>query len=433
MPTAPSDPLPELAEFLAPFRVRFTRREGTAALERHCTGLPTEHPNKNFDTLAQLVPGTSEQQLQGLLTAMAWGEGDLNRQRVGFMAGLPTEGDGVLVFDDTGFAKPGRSSVGVARQHSGTLGRTGNCQVAVTGHYAERTLAWPVAARLYLPRHWAGDAGRRAKAGVPGDVTFRTKPELALGLLDQAKKWGVRWSCVTADCDYGDNPNFLAGLDARRQRYVVAVRADFAVSTARRTGQSPERADALLGELPAGVWRSVRWREGSKGWLRGTFAAVRCWRVTSGGTRHVGWLIGEREARGAAGAAEVLLEQPRATGAAGEGGRVRPPAAPGGAVLRGGEDAARVEPVPGPTVGRVPLARGRGDAGVLVPGVARVPAAVDATPPGRPRPAFSPSRWTPGAAPGGGPGEVSDWLRLEAIREWLGREDIAAWFRPMRK
>src|SRR3954452_1475209 len=301
MPTAPTRPMPELAEFLAPFKVQFARREGPAALERYCTGLLTERPNKNCDTLAQLVPGTTGQRLQGLLTAMAWDEDDLNRQRVGVMAALPTEGDGVLIFDDPGFPKQGSHSVGVARQYSGTLGKTGNCQVAVTCHYAERTVAWPVAARLYLPKPWAGDAGRRKKAGVPEGVAFRTKPEIALALLDRAKAWGVRWSCVTADCDYGDNPNFLAGLDARAHGSVVAGRADFAVAPARHAGEPSRRADALSAELPSGVWRSVRWREGSKGWLRGNFAAVRCRRVTSDGTRHVGWLVGEREARGQAG------------------------------------------------------------------------------------------------------------------------------------
>jgi hypothetical protein len=142
LPTAPTDPMPELAQFLAPFRVQFARREGPAALERYCTGLLTEHPNKNCDTLAQLVPGTSEQRLQGLLTAMAWDEDDLNRQRVGVMAGLATEGDGVLVLDDTGFAKQGTASVGVARQYSGTLGKTGNCQVAVT-----RRVGWLIGER----------------------------------------------------------------------------------------------------------------------------------------------------------------------------------------------------------------------------------------------------------------------------------------------
>jgi SRSO17 transposase len=167
---APSTPLPELAEFLAPFRVLFRRSEGPEALERYLTGLLTEHPNKNCDTIAQVVPGTSEQSLQGLLTAMAWDEDDLNRQRVQRMLTLPTEGDGVLIFDDTGFAKQGHCSVGVARQYSGTLGKTGNCQVAVNCHYAERTIAWPVATRLYLPKHWAGDADRRTRAKVPADV-----------------------------------------------------------------------------------------------------------------------------------------------------------------------------------------------------------------------------------------------------------------------
>jgi SRSO17 transposase len=298
LPFAPAESLPDLAEFLKPFSVQFTRPEPRHALDRYLTGLLTEHPNKNCDTLAAVVPGTSEQQLQGLLTTMAWDEDDLNRQRVEFMAALPTEGDGVLIFDDTGFAKQGNHSVGVARQYSGTLGKTGNCQVAVNCHYAERTIAWPVATRLYLPRSWATSADRLKKAGVPDHVGFRTKPEIALALLDQAKAWGVRWACVTADADYGDNPNFLAGLDERRQQYVVAVRADFAVATARRAAEPPQRADAVVVALPAGGWRSVRWREGSKGWLRGRFAAVRCWRVTADGGRHIGWLIGERAGDG---------------------------------------------------------------------------------------------------------------------------------------
>jgi SRSO17 transposase len=113
------------------------------ALERCLTGLSTEHPNKNCGTLARIVPGTSGQQLQGLLTAMTWDDDDLNRQLVQRMLTLPIEGDGTLIFDDTGFAKQGKASVGVARQYSGTLGKVGNRQVSVNCHYAERTLAWP--------------------------------------------------------------------------------------------------------------------------------------------------------------------------------------------------------------------------------------------------------------------------------------------------
>src|SRR3954454_16266358 len=196
IPHAPGTPLPELAEFLARYRVHFHRSEGPQALERYLTGLFTEHPNKNCDPLAAIVPGTSEQRLQGLLTAIDWDEQDLNRQRIETMLRLPSEGDGVLIFDDTGFAKQGRCSVGVARQYSGTLGKTGNCQVTVNCHYAERTLAWPVATRLYLPKEWASDAQRRQKAQVPQDVAFRTKPEIALALLDHARALGIRHACV---------------------------------------------------------------------------------------------------------------------------------------------------------------------------------------------------------------------------------------------
>jgi hypothetical protein len=127
---------------------------------------------------------------------MAWDEDDLNGQRVERLLTLTSEGDGVLIFDDTGFAKQGQASVGVARQYSGTLGKVGNCQGAVNCPYAERTIAWPVATRLYLPKDWADDTERRKKAKVPEEITFRTKPEIALGLLDQARAWGVRHACV---------------------------------------------------------------------------------------------------------------------------------------------------------------------------------------------------------------------------------------------
>ena len=115
---APEEPIPELDEFLSLLQFKFSRRESREAAERYLTGLLTEHPNKNCDTLAAVVPGASEQQLQGLLTDMVWDEADLTRQRVRVMVELHTEGDGVLVFDDTGFAKQGTASVGVARHAS---------------------------------------------------------------------------------------------------------------------------------------------------------------------------------------------------------------------------------------------------------------------------------------------------------------------------
>ncbi|HXH09060.1 MAG TPA: IS701 family transposase [Alphaproteobacteria bacterium] len=258
----------------------------------------TEHPKKNCDTLAQAVPGTSAQRLQEFLTNMPWDEEDLNRQRVQKMSAEATADDGVLVVDDTGFPKRGTASVGVERQYSGTLGTVGNCQIAVTCCDSDRQATWPVALRWYLPKTWAYAPERRQQARVPETIGFQTKPEIALQLLDQARAWGVPHRCVVADADYGDNPNFLAGLEARQEPYGVAVRTDFAVRLRNAATSRVWRADELLETVPRWQWRTIRWRRGTKGWLRKKFVVVRCWRVTSEGHRQEGWLLGERATRG---------------------------------------------------------------------------------------------------------------------------------------
>ncbi len=269
--------MPELEEFLSQFRVHFAQQHSADTLERYLTGLMTEHPNKNCDTMAAVIPGTNEQQLNNLLTGMSWDEDKLNEDRVKAMLRLGSEGDGVLILDDTGFAKQGKSSVGVARQYCGTLGKISNCQVTVNCHYAERTLGWPVATRLYLPREWAESASRRAKAKVPEEIEFQTKPAIALDLLDFANRCGVRHSCVVMDADYGDNPNFLDGLEERRERYCAAVRASFSV--ARTRWSEVERVDELVESLPLRKWQTIYWSEGSKGTLSAKFISVRCYRV----------------------------------------------------------------------------------------------------------------------------------------------------------
>jgi SRSO17 transposase len=298
MPQVPRTPLPELAEFLAPLRVHFTQGPSADTLRQYVSGLLSEHPNKNCDTLAAVMPAMSEQQLQYLLTDMVWDEQALNRQRIAQMLTLPRTGDGVLIFDDTGFDKKGRHSAGVARQYTGTVGKITNCQVTVNCHYAERTLAWPVATRLYLPQGWAADEERCKRAHVPKDIPFQTKAEIALALLDEAARCGVKHECVTGDADYGDNPNFLNGLATRAERHVLAVRANFSVVLGRGPAYPVRRVDEVLVAQPRRAWHSIAWSEGAKGWWRAKFLARRCWRVDGDGTRHVGWLIGQRPGRG---------------------------------------------------------------------------------------------------------------------------------------
>src|SRR5262245_8334977 len=133
--------------------------------------------------------------------------------------------------------------------------------------YTDPQALWPVAVRLYLPQAWAEDFERRGNARVPDEVTFQTKPEIAVALLDQARAWGVPHRCVVADAGYGDNPAFLAALEARQERYVMGVCADFRVTSQRKATSPVQRVDQLLQALPRWQWRTIRWRQGSQGWL----------------------------------------------------------------------------------------------------------------------------------------------------------------------
>lgn len=196
---ASTEPLPELAEFLAPFAPHFQRSEGREDLERYSTGLLSDLPRKNGDTIAAAIPGTNGQRLQELLTRIQWDEGAFNGQRVGRMVREVRLGKGALIVDDTGFAKQGKGSVGVARQYSGTLGKTDTCQIAVTSVYADPAVCWPVDVQLYLPRAWTDDPARCARAGVPQGLPFQTKPEIALGMVDRADQWQVPYQVVVSD------------------------------------------------------------------------------------------------------------------------------------------------------------------------------------------------------------------------------------------
>jgi DDE superfamily endonuclease len=297
VPASPGE-LPELRELLGSFHVRFRHPAGAKALERYLRGLLTERPTQNCDTIAQAVPGTREQRRQAFRTNMPWEAAALNRQRVQKLRTAATWGDGVLVRDDTGFAQQGQASVGVARQDSGTLGKVGHGQSAVTCCDTDPQAMWPVAVRWSLPPAWAEARERRGHARVPAEVTLQTTPAIALAWLDLARAWGVPHRWVGADADDGDTPHFLAGLEARHERDGVGVRVDCRVSLQWQATRPVPRADRLLQALPRGQWRTLRWRQGTQGWRRKKCVARRGWRLTRAGRRHVGWRVGARAPRG---------------------------------------------------------------------------------------------------------------------------------------
>jgi SRSO17 transposase len=198
--------------------------------------------------------------------------------------------------DDTGLPKKGKLSVGVARQYCGQLGKRDNCQVAVTLSVATEQASLPIAYRLYLPEAWASDPARRALAGVPGEVEFRTKPAIALEQIGQALAAGVPTGVVVTDAGYGNDTDFRDGVTALGLAYVAGILGTTglwppgagplpAASWSGR-GRPPKRlrrgpehqplaAEELAAGLPAGAWRTVTWREGTAGPLASRFAAVR--------------------------------------------------------------------------------------------------------------------------------------------------------------
>jgi SRSO17 transposase len=207
--------------------------------------------------------------------------------------------DAVWNSDETGFPnKKGTKSVGVKRQDSGTLGRTDNCQVAVFANYAPVKGHTFLDRRLFLPEDWAGDADRRAAAGVPPGVIFRTKPELALEMLADAIAAGIPLRRVGGDSVSGDSPTFAQGVRQLAKWYALDSSADARAWLEEPRvippGQRPrprrgrtctqplvvgeaKRVDEVVAALPAKAWRRLTVAEGSQGPRVYEYAAVWVW------------------------------------------------------------------------------------------------------------------------------------------------------------
>ena len=291
-------PLPQLARYLYSFNKYFIRSEGRETLERYSTGLLSDIPRKNGQTIEDNVPGTNNQKLQSLLTGIQWEHNGADHERVSHLRDNVLLGDGVLINDDTGFPKQGEHSVGVARQYCSELGKVANCQVAVTTHYADPSVSWPVNARLYLPQEWFDDPQRLKDADVPEDIEFQTKSEIALALIDEANRQGIPHSAVVADAGYGGDNRYLSGLESRQERYVNGVPCDFLVVQENDPRSIIQRADVVMTNIALQKWRTIRWREGTKGWLSKRFMAIRAYRVVGEERKKLGWLIGERPGYG---------------------------------------------------------------------------------------------------------------------------------------
>jgi SRSO17 transposase len=200
------------------------------------------------------------------------------------------------IIDDTGFPKKGRHSVGVGRQYCGELGKQDNCQIAVTLSIANHHASLPAAYRLYLPKEWATDRTRRRKAGVPKEVTFKTKPAIALEQLRWACAAGLPRGVVLMDAGYGADTDLRTNITALGLSYVAGIMPQTSVwapgtgpqppknwsscgrppKLLRRDGKhQPISVKKLAFALPSKAWRKITWREATAEPLSSRFARVR--------------------------------------------------------------------------------------------------------------------------------------------------------------
>jgi SRSO17 transposase len=184
------------------------------------------------------------------------------------------------IIDDTSFPKQGKHSVGVHRQYCGQLGKQANCQAVVTLSVANHHASLPIAYRLYLPEEWTEDAARRKKARIPEEITFKTKPQIALEQIQAACAAGVARGVVLMDAAYGCHSDLRHGVSALGLSYVAAIAWTIKVQAVTKGKPSKPAAPRLSAKelamsLPKGAWRTVTWRQGTNQRLSSRFARVR--------------------------------------------------------------------------------------------------------------------------------------------------------------
>ena len=178
-------------------------------------GLLLNGERKSIEPLADRSEEGNVQALQQFVGQSPWDWMPL-WERLAKRMTAELEPDPVWVIDDTGFPKQGKHSVGVERQYSGTLGKVGNCQVAVSLHHVGEQGSTVLGWRVYLPESWTKEGKRREEAGIPEEVVFKTKWQLSLDMIDQVRAWGLPNRIVVADAGYGDTTEFREELEARR-------------------------------------------------------------------------------------------------------------------------------------------------------------------------------------------------------------------------
>ena len=267
--------LPRLEAFMKPFVSIFQGQAADQHAKTYVCGLLSNVEHKNIESIAYRF-GQSRLPLQGFIGWDAWDDAPLREELQGQIRRHLGQGDGVLVFDPSGFPKSGRESVGVARQWCGRLGKVENCQVAIYLGYVSRKGHTLVDTRLYLPKEWTKETARLDKAGVPkASRAYRTRHQLVLEMLaDHGAALPHRW--IAGDDEMGRPSWFRRRLAALNERYLLAVPSNTTIRDLETAlpeyggkGRRPTRpwhsVQAWSQAVDASAWQRLDVRDGAKG------------------------------------------------------------------------------------------------------------------------------------------------------------------------
>lgn len=247
-------------------RRQVRRPEAARHVTGYLRGLLADIDRKNGWQLAEHAGYAHPRGMQRVLDRYAWDADAVRDDLRTYVVAELGDPTGILVVDETGFPKQGTHSVGVARQYCGTLGKIGNCQIGVFLGYAGPRGHTAIDRALYLPQAWLADPARCHQAGIPADASLRTKPELALAMLERALDAGVPAAWVVADEVYGSDGALRRALEARGQAYVLAVRRNQSLTTWPPYGPLAQTTVAdVASAAPSPPWRRLSCGDGAQG------------------------------------------------------------------------------------------------------------------------------------------------------------------------
>jgi SRSO17 transposase len=308
--------MPQLEAYHGRFHGFFCRSEGRKWSMKYLQGLMMPIERKNVENIAEEVVAPPRK-LQEFLSDSPWNDDGCIEEHQRFVGELFGAPNGVVIFDDTGFPKKGDKSAGVGRQYSGTMGKTDNCQVGVFMSYASAYGHTLVDRRLYILSQWFEETAleRRKRSGIPQDIRFKTKIELAMEMLDMAGERGhLLFQWVSGDCAYGDAHEFRKHVAGMGKWYCFEVRHDTPIWTddpiwkmppviKNRRGRKPKHpkptegspsavtASSLISSIPDNQWQRVCLREGDKGPREFEFARLRVFEKWNGKPGPASWLM----------------------------------------------------------------------------------------------------------------------------------------------